>query len=50
MSMKVITATLLRKYILIKEKITEIKDMKIKTDALFRLADPVTVRIEKRVK
>ncbi|XP_043481256.1 cytochrome P450 4C1-like [Leptopilina heterotoma] len=50
MSMKVITATFLRKYILIKEKITEIKDMKIKTDALLRLADPVTVRIEKRVK
>lgn len=50
MQIKVLAATFLRKYILKKDKITAIKDMKLKTDALLKLADPASVRLEKRVK
>ncbi|XP_051160004.1 cytochrome P450 4C1-like, partial [Leptopilina boulardi] len=50
MSIKVIAATFLRKYILKKDKITPIKDMKLKPDVLLKLAEPSTFRLEKRVK
>ncbi|XP_043481269.1 cytochrome P450 4C1-like [Leptopilina heterotoma] len=50
LSMKVIMVTFLRKYILKKDKFTEIKDIKLKMDHLFLSCDPITVRIENRAK
>ncbi|XP_033220892.1 cytochrome P450 4g15-like [Belonocnema kinseyi] len=50
MSMKILLATLLRKYVLIKDHITPVKDMKVKADVLLDSAEPVTMRIQKRVK
>ena len=48
MSMKVLIATILRKYILIKDNVIPIQDIKLKDDFMLKPVDPITVRIEKR--
>ncbi|XP_033220873.1 cytochrome P450 4C1-like [Belonocnema kinseyi] len=50
MSMKVLLTTLLRKYILKKDNIKPVKDIRLKYEILLRSAEPITMRIEKRVK
>ncbi|XP_046746930.1 cytochrome P450 4C1-like [Diprion similis] len=50
MSMKTIVATVLRKYVLIKDKVIPIKDIRLAFDILLRSVDPVTLRIRRRVK
>lgn len=47
-SMKVLVATFLRKYIIKKDKIMEIKDIELKVDTLLLCSQPITFRIEKR--
>ena len=49
MSMKVLVSTILRKYVLIKDKFKPIEDIRVKLDIMLRPAEPVTVRIEKRI-
>ncbi|XP_033220891.1 cytochrome P450 4C1-like [Belonocnema kinseyi] len=50
MSMKILMATLLRKYVLIKDQIKPIEDIQIKFAVVLEPAEPITMRIEKRVK
>lgn len=50
MTMKTQMGTILRKYILRKDKITPVKNIKVKLDILLRTMEPVTIKIEKRVK
>lgn len=50
MSMKIIVATFLRKYIVKKDKILPVKDIKIQMDAFILAVDPIKIRIEKREK
>lgn len=49
MAMKVLIATILRKYVLIKDDITLIENIKLKVDVMLKPVDPITVRIEKRI-
>ncbi|XP_046429413.1 cytochrome P450 4C1-like isoform X2 [Neodiprion fabricii] len=48
--MKTITATILWKYILTKDKVTPVKDLRLTFDILLRSVDPDTFRIRRRVK
>ena len=48
MAIKVLLATILRKYILKKDNIKPVKDIRLKLDILLRPVDPITLRIEKR--
>ncbi|XP_043484839.1 cytochrome P450 4C1-like isoform X2 [Leptopilina heterotoma] len=50
MSLKVFTANFLRKYIVIKDKISKIEDINLTVDPLLTTTEPITLRIEKRVK
>lgn len=50
MSLKVFTANFLRKYIVIKDKFSKIEDINLTVDTLLTTAEPITLRIEKRVK
>ncbi|XP_033219590.1 cytochrome P450 4C1-like isoform X2 [Belonocnema kinseyi] len=50
MSMKILMATLLRKYVLIKDKITPVEDIQLRFAVMLEPAKPITMRIEKRVK
>ncbi|XP_043481155.1 cytochrome P450 4C1-like isoform X2 [Leptopilina heterotoma] len=47
-SMKVSIITLLRKYILKKDEITEVKNIKLKMETILLCSKPITLRIEKR--
>ena len=49
MAMKVLIATILRKYVLIKDNITPIENIKLKVDVMLKPVDPITVRVEKRI-
>lgn len=49
MSMKMTICTILRKYVVKKDQITPIKDIRIKLDTLLRAVEPVTVRFERRI-
>ncbi|XP_033224632.1 cytochrome P450 4C1-like [Belonocnema kinseyi] len=49
MAMKVLIATILRKYVLIKDEITLIENIKLKVDVMLKPVDQITVRIEKRI-
>lgn len=48
MSMKVLLATILRKYILIKDKVTPIQDIKLKVDVMLKPVEKITLRIKNR--
>lgn len=48
MSMKVLLATILRKYILIKDNVTPIGDIKLKVDVMLKPVETITLRIENR--
>ncbi|XP_033220656.1 cytochrome P450 4C1-like [Belonocnema kinseyi] len=51
MSMKILIATLLRKYVLIKDNITPTEDIKIKVESVLLCpVEPISIRIERRVK
>ncbi|XP_051173935.1 cytochrome P450 4C1-like [Leptopilina boulardi] len=50
MSLKLFTATILRKYIVKKDKISKIEDIELTTDFLLLTTEPIILRIEKRVK
>lgn len=49
MSMKTLLATVLRKYVLKKDKIVLIKDIKLKNDIMLKPVDPIRIRIEERI-
>ncbi|XP_043481287.1 uncharacterized protein LOC122510583 [Leptopilina heterotoma] len=46
-SIKVLLVTLLRKYVLIKDKITKVKDIKLKMDIILQFSKPIKLRIYK---
>lgn len=48
MSMKVLIATILRKYILIKDKVTPIANIKLKVDVMLKPVETITLRIKNR--
>ncbi|XP_046618558.1 cytochrome P450 4C1-like isoform X1 [Neodiprion virginianus] len=48
--MKIITATILWKYVLTKDKVIPVKDLRLTFDILLRSVDPDTFRIRRRVK
>ncbi|KAK0181268.1 hypothetical protein PV327_003562 [Microctonus hyperodae] len=50
MSMKVLLASVLRKYILYKDSKIQIKDMKLKADMLLKPVNPIKVKIMRRKK
>lgn len=49
MAMKVLLATVLRKYVIKKDKIVPIQDIKLKADAMLKPVETIKIRIEKRV-
>ncbi|XP_046467889.2 cytochrome P450 4C1-like isoform X6 [Neodiprion pinetum] len=48
MEMKTVLATILRRYIIKKDKITPIADIKLKSDVILKAADPIKLRIKER--
>ena len=50
MTMKVILATVLRKYIFKVDNIKPVKDIRLKINILLKPVEHITMRIEKRVK
>lgn len=48
MAMKVLLATVIRKYVLKKDKVLPIQDIKLKADVMLKPVDPITLRIERR--
>lgn len=50
MSMKIIIVTFLRKYIVKKDNILPVEDIKVQMDILLQSTDPIKIRIEKREK
>ncbi|XP_046481802.1 cytochrome P450 4C1-like isoform X1 [Neodiprion pinetum] len=50
MLIKTITATVLRRYVLTKDKVMPVEDLRLTFDTLLKSVDPVTIRIQQRVK
>ncbi|XP_046429405.1 cytochrome P450 4C1-like isoform X5 [Neodiprion fabricii] len=50
MFMKTMTATVLRKYVLTKDKVVPVEDVRLKLDFLLKSVHPDTVRIKRRAK
>ncbi|KAL7296360.1 hypothetical protein TKK_0010374 [Trichogramma kaykai] len=48
MAMKVLLATIVRKYILIKDQVILLEDIRLKIDLMLKPVEPITLRIEKR--
>ena len=49
MAMKTLLASVVRRYILIKDKKKSIADIRLKIDLMLKPAKPVTLRIERRI-
>ncbi|XP_046734901.1 cytochrome P450 4C1-like [Diprion similis] len=48
MAMKTLLATVLRRYIIKKDNVQPIQDIKLKADVMLKPVNPITIRIEKR--
>lgn len=48
MAMKVLIATVLRRYVLIKDEILTIEDIKLKAEIVLKPMTPIKLRIDKR--
>ena len=49
MAMKALLATVIRKYVVKKDKVLLIEDIKIKADVMLKPVDPIKIRIERRI-
>lgn len=49
MAMKVLLATVIRKYVLKKDKVLPIQDIKLKADIMLKPVEPIKIRIERRI-
>ncbi|XP_046746437.1 cytochrome P450 4C1-like [Diprion similis] len=50
MFMKIIVATILRKYVLTKDEVVPVEDLRLKMDFVLKPVDPITLRIQRRPK
>lgn len=50
MAMKALLGTILRKYVLKKDNIVPVKDIRLKADVVLKPVIPISVRIERRVR
>ncbi|XP_044575508.1 cytochrome P450 4C1-like [Cotesia glomerata] len=48
MSMKILLATLLRNYVLVKDKLANIEDIEVKAEIFIKTMTPITVKIKRR--